>query len=532
MDAVSISTERHRRHAHRRLSEHTPPPHKVCDMATEALLYLTVVFGPWAFGTTQEWAKWTMNGVGYLLGALWLAKWIIRRATGFNPGRWGEETGEGQSTEDGKSATVSWPTAALAGLTILLVAYCFVSAWNAAATFDFSARDYQLRDHYFSWLPHSFDSNRTWRYAFQYLSVALLFWAARDWLLTKTRRERLSTMADGQAQPEHESRARNSGSGSSIPVRLQRLLWVICLNGAVLAIESLLQRMSGTNKLLWLVEPWFNNDATLQWGPYAYRGNGAQYLNLVWPICLGFWLFMHLRQLDWVAGRQAVTVTGPHTVLLPGIALMAACPFVTANRVGAILCGLGLLAVTVFLAVALPSKHWKTKIAIVTLVLATFLVAFLGDLTMLQTRLQWLFDPNMSGRKEIYEGAAKMASEYGFLGSGPGTFETLYPWYKPTPESAWESLAHDDWMETFITFGSLGLGMIVAVLMLVGSRLAQAFRDDQTRWLAAFIALSLSICLVHAKVDFPLQVDSILRLFVILSCVAWCLPSFRYRQKT
>lgn len=520
MENASAPTTHHRHRAHKRLSERTPPPYRVCDIATEVLLYLVVIFGPWAFGTTNDWAKWTMNGVGYALGLLLLAKWAIRRIMGYRPDKWGDEPAQ----EGEKTITWQWPVVALAFLTVALLVYIFLSAWNAAASFDYNKREYTNYEKYISWLPHSYDSNRTWVYDFQYLSIAMMFWAVRDWLLTKTRRERLIRVEGSHADEEGSS---ENQEGIFMPAKLRRLMWVICLNGAILAVESLLQRMSGTNKLLWLLEPWFNNDATLQWGPFSYRGNGAQYFNLVWPICLGFWLFLHLRQHELIANRRTTTSTGPHTVLLPGIALMAACPFVTASRVGAILCAAGLLAVTVLLAVALPAKFWKTKIAIVGLVLATFAVAFLGDLTMLQTRMQWLMDPNMSGRKDIYEGAAKMAADYGLLGSGPGTFETLYQWYKPNPESVWASLAHDDWLETLITFGSLGLGMIIAVLILVGYRLAQALRYAQTRWMAAFFGLSLSICLIHGKVDFPFQVDSILRLFVLLCVVVWCLPDLR-----
>jgi O-antigen ligase len=120
-----------------------------------------------------------------------------------------------------------------------------------------------------------------------------------------------------------------------------------------------------------------------------------------------------------------------------------------------------------------------------------------------------------------------MAADYGLFGSGPGTFEPLYNlFYRISPTAAVEPQVHDDWLETLITFGSLGLGLIVAVLTLVAYRLSQALRNPATRWIAAFIGLSLAICLAHAKGDFPLQVDSILRLFVLLCCLSWCLPAF------
>ena len=42
---------------------------------TEVLIYTMVVFGPWAFGTTQPWSIWLMNGAGYALGVILPASW-------------------------------------------------------------------------------------------------------------------------------------------------------------------------------------------------------------------------------------------------------------------------------------------------------------------------------------------------------------------------------------------------------------------------------------------------------------------------
>ena len=526
MDNPTPANSHRQRRARVRLTERTPTAHRVCDLGTEALLYLTLVFGPWVFGTTQVWSLWTMNVTGYLLGLLWLGKWISRRIAGFRPARWEEQPSEGEAVPFWRTWLTEWPTTLLALLTIVLLAYCFTSAINAAGAYDYAERRYTSLDGYVTWLPHSFDGHRSWSFAWQYLSIALLFWSGRDWFLAKTRRERLSGV-----EPAREGEVEPSTPHAGVPflpAKVRRLLWVLCLNGAILAVESLLQRLSGTNRLLWLVEPWFNNSATLQLGPYAYRGNGAEYFNLVWPVCLGFWFSLHLRNLELGSHRRSAATTGPQTVLLPGIAVMAACPFVSASRGGAIVCAVGLLTAAAMFILGLPAKYWKTKIAVVALFLATLAVAYLGDVSMLRARMEWLFDPSQSGRKDIYAGAHKMAEDYGFLGSGPGTFEPLYNlYYRPHPNAPVEPQVHDDWLETLVTFGSLGLGLIMAVLALVGYRLAQAVRRLNTRWIAAFIGLSLALCLTHAKGDFPFQVDSLLRLFVLLCCLGWCLPAFR-----
>jgi len=57
--------------------------YRVLDAASGLLICLMLLFSPWAFGTTQLWAIWTMNLAGYALGALLAYKLFIRHARGY-----------------------------------------------------------------------------------------------------------------------------------------------------------------------------------------------------------------------------------------------------------------------------------------------------------------------------------------------------------------------------------------------------------------------------------------------------------------
>ena len=159
----------------------TPEAYERCDALTQAVLFFMVLFGPWAFGTTRTWAIWTMNLAGYALGCLLVAKWWIRRSTGFRPARWGEE----QRAEQGSTHSRRWGrtrviTVALAALTLVILAYGLTSALNARATFDPSQLSYTYREN-ISWLPQSYDQPKSWFAFWGMLGLACLFWAARDW---------------------------------------------------------------------------------------------------------------------------------------------------------------------------------------------------------------------------------------------------------------------------------------------------------------------------------------------------------------
>src|SRR5437899_9677172 len=79
--------------------------YRACDGLSEVLIYLMIVFSPWAFGTTQLWAIWAMNDAGYILGLLLAVKLVIRRVKGYRPPQWG------QKAQDKDERRPSWFTA-------------------------------------------------------------------------------------------------------------------------------------------------------------------------------------------------------------------------------------------------------------------------------------------------------------------------------------------------------------------------------------------------------------------------------------
>ena|GEM_PF-380080 len=317
-----------RRRRRRGTSDRTPRHHALCDNLSGALIFFLVVFTPWAFGTTQEWSIWTANIACYLLGILLAAKWVIRRLEGFQPPRWGEPIvlAEGSGELAAPRAPTDGATRALAVLTVVLLGYILVSALNARANYDPARRDFQYLSDPIAWLPHSYDRASTWFAFWQYLGIACAFWSIRDWLIQRF-------VSDTQ-QDDAPSWA-NTQAHIVIPARLQTLLWILCLNGALLALVGILQRANGTNKLLWILESASQKSAENVFGPWSYRGNASQYFNLLWPVCLAFWLWAQER-----AGRALVPrlgrLDGPQILLLPCAIFMATCPMISSSRGGAV----------------------------------------------------------------------------------------------------------------------------------------------------------------------------------------------------
>jgi hypothetical protein len=346
-----------RRRRRRGSSERIPRSHALCDAVSGGLILFLVVFTPWAFGTTQEWSIWTANIACYLLGILLAAKWVIRRLEGYQPPRWGEPIVLAE--DSGELAAPRSPTDGatrlLAVLTIVLLGYILISALNARAIYNPVRRDFQYLGDPIAWLPHSYDRASTWFAFWQYLGIACAFWGIRDWLIQRfgsdTQQDDAPSWANAQAH-------------IVIPARLQTLLWVLCLNGALLALVGILQRANGTSKLLWILESASQKSAENMFGPWSYRGNASQYFNLLWPVCLAFWIWAQER-----AGRALTArhgrLDGPQILLLPCAIFMAACPMISSSRGGAVVSILiGIAAVLLLLFACrreiAPALRWIT----------------------------------------------------------------------------------------------------------------------------------------------------------------------------
>jgi hypothetical protein len=520
----------------------TPKAYRVCDGLTAGLILFMAVFTPWAFGTTQPWSIWTMNVCGFVLGGVLITKWLIRWQTGYVPPRWGQDS-QPQESELflTKPAKRDRFTLALAVLTLAVLGYILVGAINARATFVEWQRRFDYHD-CINWLPHSYDSSSSWASLWMYSSLACFFWAAHDWLLGKGgsgrrkhrhshHRHSAAAASSDTADPElhapktwtagdpaAEEEATHRQSRFDVPFRLRLLLWVLCINGSLLALEAILQRLSGTNKLLWLVVPQFDNTPELQFGPYAYRANAASYFNLLWPVCLGFWLA--LRQAARGTARTGSRIgAGSYLVLLPGAVLMAACPIISTTRGGAIIAVASILIMMGLLLWSTRKESFVFRAGASSLFLVIVAFSAVLGFKQLAVRFKTVFTDQLSNRTVIYENAVKMTHDFRVFGTGAGTFGSLYQLYRAAPDQEWAAYVHDDWLETRITFGWIGFSMILLMLALV---LARWFFGPGIGLGAEFIAtlwVAIAGCLLHAKFDFPFQVYSILFLFLLLSAI-------------
>jgi O-antigen ligase len=447
-----------------------------------------------------------MNVSGYALGAMLSFKLWLRFRRGYRPARWDTSA---LGTPNASWRASRFAVAGLAGLTIAILTYCLIAALNARSTYD-EARQIFIYHGHLPWLPHSYDRTRSWQAFFNLLALACFFWATRDWLLgLSPSEERLRQVHTND--PEYRW---------PFPVRLQRLLWVLCLNGAVLGAQGIAQRLSGANKLLWFQETRLNQHADLQFGPYAYRSNAAQYFDLAWPAGLALWWLLRRearRRRETAAVRRV-----NHHWLLPCVAVMAACPIMSLSRAGALVTiGMIFLAAVILLA-AWRRRHASVKFGVVLFFALTFALGAYFGWDAFSERMKH-FEEGLELRERMYETGRAMARDFPVFGIGPGTFDPVFQLYRSSTDEYWPAQLHNDWLETRITFGWGGSALIGAALLLVIFRWSLP-GGVEVRWpVPALFWLSLAGCLVHARFDFPLQIYSLQLLFLLVCAVLLCL---------
>ncbi len=444
------------------------------------LLLLALVFAPWAYGSTRPWAVEVLNLLLAVILAAWLVTCLLRR---------------------------SWPAVPrlLVGTAVWLLAQ---GAWMILnAKFDYAPApqtvlgfDYAQR---FGLAPLVDAAPGSYHQAFSLPAVI------QAGLLLGI----LCFTCDLVRRSEWR----------------RRLLWTMAGTGVSLVILGLAQRFTDASSIFWLKA----NLGKTFFATYRYHANAGAYLNLIWPLIAG----LLVGTFETVGQTRRKYLWGAAGILcLAGL-------FVNTSRASAML-AVALLGVW---SVWLVKQVWRERIegispgaAVVTLgllVLLTMGVAFFAGLE--NSLRRWShFTELITADNPRWLAAGvcwRMLPEAGWWGFGPGTFSTMFPYYTnylgDTLAGVW-FYAHEDYLQTLIEWGYLG-GLAWAVVLLGGVitswRQFHKLREDlslRKRALHFGMVTAIAGVLLHALVDFPLQVASIQLYVAVLIGMLWGAPAW------
>jgi hypothetical protein len=268
-------------------------------------------------------------------------------------------------------------------------------------------------------------------------------------------------------------------------------------------------------------------------GLFWYHGNTASFLNLTWPV--GVWLCLVMLHQGMRTFRQQVMIS----FLVVAVMVQIIAVFANVSKMGHLLLILEmmlLLGAGLFVwkpdLTALPFGKGRLVllicIGLCLLVVGAWLSGAGAGLERWNIFATRHFDD--PARRHAALMAVHIGLDYGWTGTGPGTFEWVSAHYStldPTLQDGRWRHAHNDYAEFFAEWGWPWVIIMILLLVFPGRcwllSLSEVFSKKHDRGMS-FQRRSGQICcsvaivsvLIHAVVDFPLQIDAIRHLFAAL----------------
>ncbi len=297
------------------------------------------------------------------------------------------------------------------------------------------------------------------------------------------------------------------------------LLRVISISGLMIAVIGVLQKASAAEAMLW-VSP--DRSGSLFFGAFRYNANAAAFLNLSWPAALAIWL----------KGRVIEPGSAKNSIDFCSFFFLVIAVFVNSSKAGHILVILGLALSLWWFRKLLRPKNVSKRVMVISgmLFLVLSIAAILPAFVTVFSRWEDFSESpdSFHGRLLLYEASSQILPTSGWFGTGPGTFQIVFPFYTGYLGDQLSGIythTHQDYLQTMIEWGFLGFfGWAVLVgggLLFAIRFILQMKKSGKTDLSAKSAMLALLIVLLHAMADFPLQIPSIQWLIAIYLAICW-----------
>ena len=301
--------------------------------------------------------------------------------------------------------------------------------------------------------------------------------------------------------------------------RLRYTLIVISAAGVFQAIYGALEVLSGLKYSLIFKLP-VSHIAT---GSFVYKNHYANFLLLCLSAAIGY-MIASLRVRSGSSPRERlrriVRFWLSNKVLFRiGIIIMVIALVMSRSRMGN---SAFFIAMTITATLGLiyfkPRQKSYVVLFISMLVIDILIVSSLFGLKQVQQRIEQT-NLTQESRDEVVTDALPLLSQYGVIGTGGGTFYTVYPQVQSESIQHFYDHAHNEYLQFAIEFGIVGAAIIAMLVLLCAKSALSAIRHRRhplPRGTAFATVMAVIGMALHSTVDFPLQAPANTAIFIIL----------------
>ena len=289
---------------------------------------------------------------------------------------------------------------------------------------------------------------------------------------------------------------------------LKQLIFLVLAVGVFLSVLGILKKF-GVNPF-----PWWNYE-DLRYSPdlvsstFGNHNHFAGYLEMVIPLGLG----LFLSRMSRVSAL----------FLLFAVAFMTSAWILTLSRGGWASLTAGLLVMVILFVKDVFFVRKKIVVALFCLFLLTF-VALLASTPVVE-RIQSLEQKQevstLKDRTTAWKGIYRMIQDHPAMGTGPGTFGTVFVQYQPPGFPFRYFNAHNDYLQFTAETGLLVLPVIAWMLLVQLSAGMRRLKHQSglIRGAALGSLAGLSALLVHSFFDFNLHIPANALLFAVIAAI-------------
>jgi len=308
--------------------------------------------------------------------------------------------------------------------------------------------------------------------------------------------------------------------------RLRILAYVLVLSGLFQAVYGALMTLSGLGYGFFILSD--NALGGRAAGTFVNSNNFAGYLEMIIAIGVGLLIasFIPDEANSWKGRlrRLLQLLISPKAIVRLSLVIMVIALVLSRSRMGntAFFSSL-FIAGTIGL---ILSRHAPRSVAILLVSLIIIDIFIVGSWFGLEKVKQRLEQTSLvtEQRDDVYGYTVKLWDDYPLMGTGLGSFYSTFPKYRGKDINGFAKFTENDYLQILAETGIIGFmifALIVSLSLLAALKAHYVRRDPLARGMSFAVIMGMTAILIHASVEFNLQIPANAATFVILLALGW-----------